>query len=87
MRLGNPDVRIAPDRCSVLGQHEVEGRIVADELRLTEHAARTREMWNSDAPNWVELGREAWASRSPCWDCVLIRAEAIFLVEWVQCGW
>jgi SAM-dependent methyltransferase len=40
---------------------------VADELKLTDHAARTREMWNADAPNWVELGRKAWASPSQYW--------------------
>jgi SAM-dependent methyltransferase len=43
------------------------GRTIADELELSEHAARTREMWNADAPNWIELGRAAWASESPSW--------------------
>ena len=34
---------------------------------LSEHAARTREMWNEDAPNWVEGGRRKWASPVPLW--------------------
>jgi SAM-dependent methyltransferase len=38
-----------------------------DELALSEHAARTREMWNKDAPDWVASGRAAWARRSPDW--------------------
>jgi SAM-dependent methyltransferase len=40
---------------------------MADEFRLSEHAARTRAMWDEDAPNWVALGRKAWASRAPYW--------------------
>jgi SAM-dependent methyltransferase len=43
------------------------GRIVTGELNLSDHAARTRDMWNEDAPNWVERGRKAWASASPRW--------------------
>jgi 2-polyprenyl-3-methyl-5-hydroxy-6-metoxy-1,4-benzoquinol methylase len=51
-----------------IGLHAREyGRTIAGELELSEHAARTREMWNADAPNWVELGRAAWASESPSW--------------------
>ena len=40
---------------------------MADELNLSEHAARTREMWNADAPNWVALGRAAWEAAAPSW--------------------
>jgi ubiquinone/menaquinone biosynthesis C-methylase UbiE len=40
---------------------------VTGELNLSDHAARTRDMWNEDAPNWVECGRTAWASASPRW--------------------
>jgi SAM-dependent methyltransferase len=60
------------------------GRLVADELKLTEHAARTRELWNSDAPNWVELGREAWASRSPSWGLWGIPEEALRILPEVE---
>jgi len=34
---------------------------------LSEHAARTRAMWNEDAPNWVEGGRAKWESPAPAW--------------------
>jgi ubiquinone/menaquinone biosynthesis C-methylase UbiE len=40
---------------------------MADDLDLTEHAARTRAHWNEDAPNWVASGRARWARRSPVW--------------------
>jgi len=36
-------------------------------MHLSEHAARNREVWNEDAPNWVEPGRRAWASPAPWW--------------------
>ena len=36
-------------------------------VELSEHAARNREIWNADAPNWVESGRRAWASPTPWW--------------------
>jgi SAM-dependent methyltransferase len=38
-----------------------------DDLNVSEHAARNRAVWNEDAPNWVESGREAWASPAPWW--------------------
>ena len=41
--------------------------MAADELELSEHAARTREQWNNDAPDWVASGRAAWERRSPNW--------------------
>jgi SAM-dependent methyltransferase len=40
---------------------------VPDELKLSGHAARTRAMWNADAPNWVDLGRKAWEHPGPSW--------------------
>jgi SAM-dependent methyltransferase len=40
---------------------------MADELELSAHAARTRAMWNADAPNWVASGRRQWATSSPSW--------------------
>jgi SAM-dependent methyltransferase len=36
-------------------------------MRLSEHAARTRDIWNKDAPNWVEHGRRCWARATPHW--------------------
>ena len=36
-------------------------------MDLSEHAARNRDIWNADAPNWVEKGRRAWASPTPWW--------------------
>ena len=34
---------------------------------LSGHAARNRDVWNTDAPNWVASGRESWASPTPWW--------------------
>jgi SAM-dependent methyltransferase len=36
-------------------------------MRLSDHAARNRELWNEDAPNWVENARRSWASPTPWW--------------------
>jgi SAM-dependent methyltransferase len=36
-------------------------------MRLSDHAARNRQVWNADAPNWIESGRKAWASPTPWW--------------------
>jgi len=36
-------------------------------MDLSEHAARNREVWNEDAPKWVQPGRMAWASPTPWW--------------------
>jgi SAM-dependent methyltransferase len=36
-------------------------------MELSEHAARTRDLWNKDAPNWVEPGRRSWARSTPQW--------------------
>jgi SAM-dependent methyltransferase len=42
-------------------------RRVGDEMELSDHAARTRAMWDEDAPNWVALGRDNWARQAPHW--------------------
>ena len=31
------------------------------------HVTVNRDSWDEDAPNWVERGREAWASQEPVW--------------------
>src|SRR3954447_20457103 len=36
-------------------------------MELSEHAARNRDEWNRDAPNWVEHARKCWASDTPWW--------------------
>jgi SAM-dependent methyltransferase len=36
-------------------------------VEMSDRVARTREMWNADAPDWVELGRRNWARSSPSW--------------------
>jgi SAM-dependent methyltransferase len=41
--------------------------MAADELDLSTHAVRNRDVWNTDAPNWVASGRKAWASPTPWW--------------------
>lgn len=38
-----------------------------EDLRLSEHAARTRAAWNEAAPDWVQSGRAAWARPEPDW--------------------
>jgi SAM-dependent methyltransferase len=40
---------------------------MADDLKLSDYAAFNREMWNVDAPNWVESGRANWAAAEPHW--------------------
>jgi len=34
---------------------------------LSEHERRNREVWNADAPGWVEAGRRNWSSHEPAW--------------------
>jgi hypothetical protein len=36
-------------------------------MTSSDHAARNREVWNRDAPNWIERGRASWASDTPWW--------------------
>ena len=38
---------------------------MAEPADLSAHAVRNRDVWNADAPNWVESGRKAWASPTP----------------------
>src|SRR3954462_11151418 len=38
-----------------------------DDLELSEHAARTRAMWNAEAHDWVAGGRDRWDRREPVW--------------------
>jgi SAM-dependent methyltransferase len=40
---------------------------MSDDLQLSEHAVRNRDMWNADAPNWVESARRAWGTPAPNW--------------------
>jgi SAM-dependent methyltransferase len=40
---------------------------VPEPSNLSTHAARNREVWNADAPNWVANGRKSWASPTPWW--------------------
>src|SRR5919205_3368604 len=34
---------------------------------LKEHERRNRDVWNTDAPAWVQAGRRNWASDEPSW--------------------
>ena len=34
---------------------------------LDDHVAINRRSWDEDAPNWVDPGREAWATDRPAW--------------------
>ena len=46
-------------------------------MELSDHAARNRDEWNKDAPNWVANGREAWASPTPWWGAWKIPEEEL----------
>jgi SAM-dependent methyltransferase len=46
-------------------------------MEMNDRVARTREMWNADAPDWVELGRRGWASSSPAWGAWRIPEEEV----------
>jgi len=46
-------------------------------MQLSDHAARNRDEWNKDAPNWVANGREAWASPTPWWGAWKIPEEEL----------
>jgi SAM-dependent methyltransferase len=46
-------------------------------MRLSEHAARNRDEWNKDAPNWVAPGRKSWASPTPWWGAWEVREEDV----------
>jgi SAM-dependent methyltransferase len=34
---------------------------------MTDHVLSNRARWDTDAPNWVEAGHDAWASSEPWW--------------------
>jgi SAM-dependent methyltransferase len=62
----------------------VLGPSAEDQLdSLSEHARVNREVWNEDAPFWVEPGERAWAAAAPTWgiwgvpdeDCPLLPAD------------
>jgi SAM-dependent methyltransferase len=53
-------------------------------MRLSDHAARNREVWNADAPNWVENGRKAWASPTPWWGMWRIPEEELKILPAVD---
>jgi SAM-dependent methyltransferase len=57
---------------------------VPGELKLTGHAARTREMWNADARNWVGYGRTAWERRAPTWGLWEIPEEELRILPDVE---
>ena len=46
-------------------------------MRLSEHAARNRHVWNEDAPNRVEPGRKAWSSPAPWWGMLEVPEEEL----------
>jgi SAM-dependent methyltransferase len=49
-------------------------------MRLSDHAARNREVWNADAENWVESGRRSWANPTPWWGMWEIPEEELGLL-------
>jgi SAM-dependent methyltransferase len=57
---------------------------MADDLDLTDHAVRNREMWNADAPNWVESARRNWSTRSPHWGMWEVPEEQLHILPDVR---
>lgn len=57
---------------------------MADDFHLSEHAARTRAMWNADAPNWAESGRALWRTRSPNWGMWQVPEEEVHILPDVR---
>jgi SAM-dependent methyltransferase len=53
-------------------------------MGLSEHAARNRDIWNEDAPNWVESGRRAWASPTPWWGAWHVPEEEVRILPEVS---
>jgi SAM-dependent methyltransferase len=49
-------------------------------MRLSDHAARNRDVWNQDAENWVESGSKSWASPTPWWGMWEIPEEEVRLL-------
>ena len=54
------------------------------DFELTEHAARTREAWNADAPDWVAGGRAAWARPAPDWGMWGVPEEEVHILPDVR---
>jgi SAM-dependent methyltransferase len=57
---------------------------MSDDLELSEHAVRNREMWNAEAPNWVASARRNWATRSPHWGMWEIPEEQLHILPDVR---
>jgi SAM-dependent methyltransferase len=57
---------------------------MAEDLELPDYAAVNRDMWNEDAPNWVESGRAKWASDSPNWGEWGVREEQVRILPDVR---
>jgi SAM-dependent methyltransferase len=54
------------------------------DFELTEHAARTREAWNADAPDWVAGGRDKWARPAPDWGMWDVPEEEVHILPDVR---
>ena len=57
---------------------------MTDDLRLSAHAAGTRDMWNADAADWVALGRAAWANAVPGWGMWHVPEEQVHILPDVR---
>ena len=57
---------------------------MSDDLQLSEHAVRNREMWNADAPRWVDMARTAWSTRSPYWGMWSVPEEQVHILPDVR---
>ena len=53
-------------------------------MELSEHAARNRDEWNRDAPNWVEHARKCWASDTPWWGAWEVPEEEVRILPEVS---
>jgi SAM-dependent methyltransferase len=51
---------------------------------LDDHERRNREMWNAEAPGWVEAGRRAWASAEPWWGMFDVPEEEVRILPDVE---
>jgi SAM-dependent methyltransferase len=57
---------------------------MSDDLELSEHAVRNRDVWNADAPNWVASARANWESRSPSWGAWGVPEEQVHILPDVR---
>jgi SAM-dependent methyltransferase len=48
---------------------------------MTEHVTTNRASWDADAPNWVDRGRDAWASTEPFWGRGNLESEVSILPD------